>query len=77
MGRGAHDIHANDSEFLAEEDQTEEEKEDGSAKFWMRGPTPVTELEARIIQGREHEFVVNMTNVQAPTSSFTNMRILD
>ena len=43
----------------------------------MRGPTLVTELEAGIIQGRQHEFVVNMTNVQAPTSSFTNMRILN
>ena len=43
----------------------------------MRGPTPITELEAGIIQGREHEFIVNMTNVRAPTSFFTNMRILD
>ena len=46
-------------------------------KFSMRGPIPVTELEAGIIQGREHEFVVNITNVRALTSSFTNMRILD
>ena len=25
----------------------------------------------------EHEFIVNMTNVRAPTSSFTNLQILD
>ena len=33
--RGAHDIHADDTEFFAEEDRTDEEKEDGSEKFWM------------------------------------------
>ena len=77
MGCGTHDIHANDIEFLTDEDQTNEEKEHGNAKFWMQGPIPIIELEAGIIQGREHEFVVNMTNVRAPTSLFTNMWILD
>ena len=72
---GEHDIHADDIEVFVEEDGTDEEKEDESAKCWMRGPTLVTKLQARIIQGREHEFVVNITNVQAPTSSFTNMQI--
>ena len=75
--RAKHDIHVDDTEFVVEEDRTDEDKEDVRAKFLMLGPTPVTELEAGIIQGREHEFVVNMTNVRAPTSSFTNMRILD
>ena len=75
--RREHDIHADDIEVVIEDDATDEEKEDGSAKFAMRGPTPVTELEAGIIQGREHEFVVKMTNVRPATSSFTNMRILD
>ena len=74
---GEHDIHIDDTELPSNEDQNDDEKEDGSAKGWMRGPTPVTKLEAGIIQDRQHEFVVNMTNVQAPTSSFTNMRILD
>ena len=77
MKRGEHDIHADDTEVVVEEDGTDEEKEDGTAKFWMRGPTSVIELEGGIIQGREHEFVVNMTNVRAPTSSLINMRILD
>ena len=72
-----HDIHVDDTEFVVEEDGTDEDKEDVRAKFLMRGPTLVTELEVGIIQGREHEFVVNMTNVRAPTSSFTNMWILD
>ena len=63
MKRGEHDIHANDTEVVEEEDGSDEEKQDGVAKFWMRGPTAVTEVEAGIIQGREHEFVVNMTNV--------------
>ena len=75
--RGEHDIHADDTNVVVEEDRTDEEKEDRSAKYWMRGSTPVTELEAGIIQGREHEFIVNMTNIRAPTSSFTNMRIPD
>ena len=44
-----HDIHANDTELLLDEDQNDDEKEDGSANDWMRGPTPVTKLEARII----------------------------
>ena len=61
----------------SKENGIDEEKEDRSVKCWMCGPATVTELEAGIIQGREHEFVVNMTNVRAPTSSFTNMRILD
>ena len=74
--RGEHDIHVDDIEVVVEEDGTHEEKEDRAAKFWMRGPTPVIELEVGIIQGREHEFVVNMTNVRAPTFSFTNMQIL-
>ena len=72
-----HDTHADDTEVLDDEDQNNEEKEDGNGKCWKGGPTLVTELEVGIIQGREHEFVVNMTNVRAPTSSFTNMRILD
>ena len=63
LKRGDHDIHADDIEDFVEEDGTDEEKEDKSAKCWMCGPTTVTELEAGIIQGREHEFVVNMTNV--------------
>ena len=75
--RAEHDIHADDTEVLDDEDRNDEEKEDGNGKCWKGGPIPVTELEAGIIQGREHEFVVNMTNVRAPTSSFTNMRILD
>ena len=58
-----HDIHANDTEFCVEEDGIDEDKEDESAKFWIRGPILVTELEAGIIQGREYEFVVNMTDV--------------
>ena len=77
MQRREHDIHADDTEVVVKEDGTDEEKEDRNAKFLMRGSTPVTELEARIIQSREHEFVVNMTNVRAASSSFTNMRILD
>ena len=75
--RGEHDIHADDTEVVVEDNATDEEKEDRSAKFQMRGPTLVIELEAGIIQGREHEFVVKMTNVRAATSSFTNIRILD
>ena len=75
--RAEHDIHADDTEVLDDEDRNDEEKEDSNGKCWKGGPTPVTELEAGIIQGREHEFVVNMTNVRAPTSSFTNMRILN
>ena len=71
MHRGGYDIHVDDTEVVDEEDETNEYKEDVRANFLMRGPTPITELEAGIIQGREHEFVV------APTSSFTNMRILD
>ena len=77
MQRGEHDIHADDTEVVVEDDGTDEEKEDMSAKFLMQGPTPVTELEAGIIQGRKHEFVVKMTNIRAATSSFTNMQILD
>ena len=75
--RGEHDIHADDTEVVEEEDGIDQEKQDGVAKFWMRGPTAVTELEAEIIQGREHEFVVNMTNVRAATSPFINMWILE
>ena len=75
--QGEHDIHADDTEVVEEDNRSDEEKQDGVAKFWMRGPTTVTELEAGIIQGREHEFIVNMTNVRAATSPFTNMRILD
>ena len=63
MKRAEHDIHANDIEFVVEEDGTDEEKEDGSTKFSMCGPTPVTKLEAGIIWGRDQEFVVKMTNV--------------
>ena len=61
--RGEHDIHVDDTEVVDEEDGTDEYKEDIRTTFVMRGPTTITELEARIIQGREHEFVVNMTNV--------------
>ena len=75
--RAEHDIHADDTKLFVKEDGTYEEKEDGSAKIWMHGPTLVTKLEAGIIQGWKHEFVVNMTNVRAPISSFTNMQILD
>ena len=74
---GEHDIHEDDTEFMVEEDGSDEEKEDRYGKFWMHGPRLVTELEVGIIQSREHEFVVNMKNVRAPTSSFTNMQILD
>ena len=77
MKCGEHDIHADDTNVVVKEDGTDEEKEEGSAKYWMHGPIPVTKLEAGIIQGREHEFVVNMTNVRAPTSSFTNIWILN
>ena len=73
---GDHNIHVDDTEVVVEEDSTDEEKEDEATKFWIRGSTPITEFEAGIIQGWEHEFVVNMTNVRAPTS-FTNMLILD
>ena len=47
--RAEHDIHADDIDIFVEEDGTDEEKEDGRAKFWMHVPTPITELEARII----------------------------
>ena len=77
LKRGEHDIHADDTEVVEEEDKIDEEKQDGVAKFWMRGPIAVTELEARIIQGRKHEFVVNMTDVRAATSPLTNMQILN
>ena len=49
LKRGEHDIHEDDTEFIVEEDGSDEEKVDGHGKFWMRGPTPVTELKARII----------------------------
>ena len=74
---GEHDIQEEDTEFMIEEDGSDEEKEDRHGNFWMRGPTSITNIEARIIQGRKHEFVVKMTNVRAPTFFFTNMRILD
>ena len=35
MERGEHDIHADDTKFLAEDDRVDEEKEDESVKFWM------------------------------------------
>ena len=77
MKRREHDIYEDDTKFLVDEDETDEEKEDETRKFWMHGPTLVHKLEAGIIQGWQSEFVVNMTNVKAPTLSFTNMRILD
>ena len=46
---GEHDIHADDIELPLDEDQNDDEKEDGSAKGWVQGPTPVTKLEAGII----------------------------
>ena len=72
-----HVIYEENTKFIVEEDGSDEEKEDGHGKYQMSGLIPVFELEAGIIQGREHEFVVNMANVREPTSPLTNMWILD
>lgn len=72
-----HDIHQDDTEFMEEGSGSDEDKENDDEKYRMSGPTRVAELEAGIIQGREHEFLVNMANVVEPTSPLTNMRILD
>ena len=72
-----HDIHADNTEVVVEKDGIDDKKEEGSGKYWMHGPTLVTKLEVGIIQGRDQEFVVKITNVRASTSSFTNMQILD
>ena len=44
--RGEHDIHADDTEVVEDEDGTDEKKQDGVAKFWMRDPIAVIELDA-------------------------------
>ena len=48
-----HDIHEDDLDFIPKEDMSVEEEEDSGAKTKIRAPTPVTELEAGIICGRQ------------------------
>ena len=72
-----HDVHEDDMEFFPEEDISGEEDEDGGKKYKMCGPTSITDLEAGIICGREHQFLVDMIQVSEAKSALTNMRILD
>ena len=72
-----HDIHEDDVDFIPEEDMSVEEEEGGGARTKICAPTPVTELEARIICGRQQEFLVDLAHVSEPKSPVTNMRILD
>ena len=52
--RAHHDVHEDDMEFILEEDISGEEEEDGGTQYKMCGPTPITDLEASILCGREH-----------------------
>ena len=61
--RAHHDIHEDDMEFILEEDISGEEEEDGGTQYKMCGSIPITDLEAGIICGREHQFVVDMIQV--------------
>ena len=73
-----HNIHEDDLDFNPEEDMSGEEEEGGGgAKTKTCAPTPVIELEAGIICGRQQEFLVDLVNVSEPKSPLTNMRILD
>ena len=72
-----HDIHEDDLDFIPEEEMNVEEEEGGGAKTKICAPTPVTELEARIICGRQQEFLVDLAHMSEPKSPLTNMRILD
>ena len=64
-------------EFIPEEDISGEEEGDGGTHYKMCGPKLITDLEAGIICGREHKFVVDMIQVSEAKSILTNMRILD
>ena len=75
--RTHHDIHEDDMEFFPEEDISREEDEDSRKKYKMCGPTPITHLEAGIICGWEHQFLVDMIQVSEGKSPLMNMRILD
>ena len=75
--RAHHDVHEDDMEFFPEEDISGEEDEDSGKQYKMCGPTPIMDLEAGIICGREHEFLMDMIQVLEATSPLTNMRILD
>ena len=75
--RAHHDVHEDDMEFIPEEDISGEEEEDGGTHYKMCGPTPVTDLEASIICGRKHQFIVDMIQVSEAKSALTNMGILD
>ena len=64
-------------ESFPEEDISREKDEDGGKKYKMCGPTLVTNLEASIICGREHQFLVDMIQVSKAKSPLMNIRILD
>ena len=72
-----HDIHEDDLDFILEEDMSVEKEEGGGAKTKICAPTPVIDLEAGIICGRQKEFMVDLAHVSKPKSPLTNMRILD
>ena len=71
-----HDIHESDLDFIPKEDMSVKEEEGGDAKTKICGPTLVIDLEARIICGRQQEFMVDLAHVLEPKSPLTNMRIL-
>ena len=72
-----HDIHEDNLDFIPEEEMSVEEEEGDGAKTKICAPTLVTELEARIICGRQQEFLVDLAHVSKPKSLLTNIRILD
>ena len=72
-----HDIHEDNLAFIPEEDMSVEEEQGGGGKTKICGPTPVSDLEAGIIFGRQQEFMVDLAHVSKPKSPFMNMRILD
>ena len=53
-----HDIHEDDTKFIVKKDGSDEEKEDGNAKYQMSGPTLVAKYEVGIIQGWKYDFIV-------------------
>ena len=64
-----HNIHEDDLDFISEEDMSVEEELGGGAKTKICAPTPVTELEAKIICGWQQEFLVDLAKCQSPSLS--------
>ena len=74
---GGHDIHEDDMDSIEDDEDIIDDEESGATKYTLRGPTPAAELEAGIMFGRDHKFEVEMAKVMEPSSTLTNMRILN